>query len=213
MPVHDMFNIEVEVDSWYEYDTVVGVNGTFCEGMHFGYNGVSAINNYFISGEGDAFTILTAAEPDQGYVVAYDEGSYKTIGCSFEFGALVDGASPSTKARLMLEYLTFFGDIVTDVDEYNVLNADAALGNIYPNPFTDQTTVRFKLEKETNVSIDIFSLDGRKIATLIDSEMQAGEHTVKWDGTSTNGQKLSTGIYICTLKTNSVIATQKIILY
>jgi hypothetical protein len=213
LPIHDMFNIGVMEDTWFEYDTIVGVHGTFCDGMLFGYDGVSPYNDYHMIPEGDAFTVLTGTDPDMGYVVAYDEGSYKTIGCAFEFGALVDGTNPSTKAKLMLEYLDFFGDIITDVDEYADMNMDASLGNIYPNPFSDHATLSFTLHEEAPVLIEIYSLDGRRLNTLLDREVVAGEHTVKWYGTNATGEKLSAGIYVITLKTNSVISTRKIILY
>jgi hypothetical protein len=208
-----MFNIEVMEDTWFEYDTIVGVHGTFCDGMIFNYDGVSPYNDYHMVPEGNAFTILTGTDPEMGYVVAFDEGSYKTIGCAFEFGALVDGSNPSTKAKLMLEYLNFFGDIVTDLDEYADMNAEASLENIYPNPFSDQATLSFTLTEEAPVLIEIYSLDGRKLTTLLDNEVEAGEHAVIWDGTSASGEKLTAGIYVITLKTNSVISTGKIILY
>jgi len=211
-PIHTKFNIDVVIDSWFEYDTIVGEHGTFTDEMMFEFNGLNPYNNYYMEPEGSAFTVFTSPEPTYGCVVAYDEGTYKTIGCSFEFGDIVDGANPSTKQRLMLEYLTFFGDIVTAVPEENTI-ADASLGNMYPNPFTDQTSITFSLEKEMPVSIDVFRIDGSKVASLMENTLKAGEYTVQWDGTDNMGTQLSSGIYLCTLRTNSVIATKKLIRY
>ncbi|MCD4732163.1 MAG: T9SS type A sorting domain-containing protein, partial [Bacteroidales bacterium] len=51
--------------------------------------------------------ILENQNPPYGTGIAYDAGTYKTIGASHEFGGLSDGASPSTKTELMTGYLEF----------------------------------------------------------------------------------------------------------
>ena len=106
--VHSMFGIDPQDDGTDDLTTINGVTGTFTEGMSFNYSGD---NNYIdhIGATGNAFVILNNQTPDYGTGVAYDEGSYKTIGCSHEFGGLDDGTSPSTKDELMNEYLVFFG--------------------------------------------------------------------------------------------------------
>ncbi len=58
---------------------------------------------------GPAVKIFVNQSPVYGTGVAYDGGTYKTIGTSHEFGGLVDGASPSTKEELMSLYLDFLG--------------------------------------------------------------------------------------------------------
>ncbi len=211
--IHHKFNIDVVVDEWFKYDTLIGVHSTFTQGMNFMYDGVTPLNDYYMVPEGDAFTVMTGPNPEHGHVVAYDEGTYKTIGCSFEFGSLVDGTSPSTRARLMLEYLNFFGDIVTSVPDTYTTIEEASIDNMFPNPFTDQTRVDFNIKEDMQVAIDIFSIDGRKLASLVDSELPAGNHSVSWDGSDLNGNVVNKGIYLCTLRTNSVITTKKIIRY
>lgn len=211
-PIHHKFNIDVIVDTWFEYDFISGVEGTFTEGMYFEYGASSPYNDYYMEAEGSAFTILSSPTPDYGCVVAYDEGSYKTIGSAFEFGDLVDGASPSTQARLMLEYLTFFGDIVTGLPE-DIENEDEIISSSFPNPFSNQTTLSYNLKKEMQLTIEVFDVNGRKVATLLKQQMPAGSHNIIWDGSNDSGQKLNSGIYLYRLSSNSVNATQKIILY
>ena len=107
-PVHGMFNINATEDGSGDMGTVNGQTGTFTDGMSFNYSGE---NNYMdhIDAISPAFKILQNQSPAYGTGVAYDEGSYKTIGASHEFGGLNDGTSPSTKDELMAEYLEFFG--------------------------------------------------------------------------------------------------------
>lgn len=104
--VHSMFSLEGTDDGSGDLGTVNGQTGTFTEGLTFSYSGE---NNWIDHLEplGSAFTILENQSPNYGTGIANDAGSYKTIGCSHEFGGLVDGAS--TKEELMAAYLEFFG--------------------------------------------------------------------------------------------------------
>lgn len=105
--VHEMFNINGTEDGSGDMGTVNGQAGTFTEGMSFIYSGE---NNWMdrLAPTGSAFTILENQSPNYATAIAYDEGSYRTIGASHEFGGLNDGGSPSTKVELMTEYLEFF---------------------------------------------------------------------------------------------------------
>jgi len=104
--VHAMFNTDGTSDGSSDLSTINGITGTFTEGMTFAYSGD---NNYIdhLAPIGSAFTILNNQSPAYGTAVAYDEGTYKTIAASHEFGGLEDGAS--TKEELMAAYLDFFG--------------------------------------------------------------------------------------------------------
>ena len=212
-PIHDRFNIDVVLDSWFPYESIIGEAGTFTENMNFQYGSVSPYNDYYLTPEGSAFTIFTSPEPDFGCTVAYDEGSYKTIGCAFEFGDLTDAGHPSTKQQLMLEYMQFFGTVATGIPDGSRQSLLASLGDSYPNPFTEHTTISFKLQKDASVSIEVFDTYGRRVAVLLDKDLKAGDHSVQWDGTDDSGNKLNSGMYLFNLKTNSVNATKKIILH
>jgi hypothetical protein len=114
-PVHSMFNINDVADGTSDMGTVLGQAGTFTEGMTFNYIGE---NNWMdhINPIAPAVQIFMNQSPSYGCGVAYDAGTYKTIGTSYEFGGLTDGASPSTKTELMYEYLKFFGITGTSVN-------------------------------------------------------------------------------------------------
>ncbi len=105
---HAMFNIDGVSDGSGDMGTILGMAGTFTEGLSFGYNGD---NNWMDHLEpiGTAVKIFSNQSPVYGTGIAYDGGNYKTIGTSHEFGGLVDGASPSTKEELMSMYLDFLG--------------------------------------------------------------------------------------------------------
>jgi hypothetical protein len=76
--------------------------------MSFSYTGE---NNYIdqIEPYPPAYLVFQNGSPVYGTAVAYDAGTYRTVGASFEFGGLADGTSPSTKNELMHQIIDFFG--------------------------------------------------------------------------------------------------------
>jgi len=107
-PVHAMFNINATADGNGDMGTVVGNAGTFTEGMSFAYNGDNDWMDHIEAIE-PAIKIFDNQSPLYGTGVAYDDGDYKTIGTSHEFGGLQNSSSPSTKEELMSAYLIFLG--------------------------------------------------------------------------------------------------------
>ena len=65
----------------------------------------------------------------------------------------------------------------------------------YPNPFNPTTTIRFSLPQRSYVTLKVFDVLGREVATLVNEELNAGEHSVVYE---TKG--LSSGLYICRLQ-------------
>jgi len=106
--VHPYFHINGESDGSALAPPIVGVSGTFTEGMSFAYQGG---NNYIdqLGAVGSAFEILRPASQQYACGIAYDGGTYRTVGTSFELGGLVDSSSPSTKEDLLERIMDFFG--------------------------------------------------------------------------------------------------------
>ncbi len=68
--------------------------------------------------------------------------------------------------------------------------------SIYPNPFSSQLTVAYRLETRSHVQFDLFTVDGEHIATLVDNEEDAGRHEVAWSALRNGGERLPQGTYI-----------------
>jgi hypothetical protein len=117
--VHPMFNIQGLSDGSGDLSTIIGQSGTFTEGMSFSYAGDNSWIDH-ISPITPANTIFANQSPAYNCAVAYDATNYKTIGASFEFGGLVDGSSPSTKAELISEILDFFDVSTTNTFQLSV---------------------------------------------------------------------------------------------
>ena len=84
---------------------------------------------------------------------------------------------------------------------------------IYPNPFTSSTTIKFTLEKQADVQLKIYNLFGQEVKILVDGELPAGEHRIRWNGAKQNGSAATMGIYICRfVKNGEVSNVQRLIM-
>ena len=80
-----------------------------------------------------------------------------------------------------------------------------------PNPFSDQTDVSFTLAGNEKVVCEIFSIEGKKVKTLIDEYLEAGSYTFQWDGSDRNGYLVHSGIYFCKLQTENTAYLIKVL--
>lgn len=82
----------------------------------------------------------------------------------------------------------------------------------HPNPFNPSTTIRFSIGVPGPARLVVYDASGREIAVLLDREVEAGEHTVQWNGTNSRGNPVSSGIYFYRLDCASDSFTKKMIL-
>jgi len=82
----------------------------------------------------------------------------------------------------------------------------------HPNPFNPQTTATFSLSRPGKVSLKIYDLRGKVVANLVEGRLDAGEHTVTWDGRDTRRVAVSSGVYLMRLETRDGIRNRKIVL-
>ncbi len=85
----------------------------------------------------------------------------------------------------------------------------------YPNPFNPVTTIEFDLGVSVSgpqqVNLDIFNVLGQRVRSLIDDRYPTGLHSVEWDATNDNGQRVATGIYLYRLKVGDERQTKKML--
>ncbi len=74
----------------------------------------------------------------------------------------------------------------------------------YPNPFNPSTSIEFSLAETDHVQLTVHNMLGQQVKVIQDGLMQAGEHTVNFDG-----QGLASGVYTYTLQVGSYVETKK----
>ncbi|MEO1022968.1 MAG: T9SS type A sorting domain-containing protein [Bacteroidota bacterium] len=77
----------------------------------------------------------------------------------------------------------------------------------YPNPFNPTTTIEYGVPQSGAVTLEVFDVTGRKVATLVDRQQQAGSYSVRFDAS-----RLSSGMYFYRLEANGVTLTRKLTL-
>jgi len=98
-------------------------------------------------------------------------------------------------------------DPATGVDDNPDAVKNFTLKQNYPNLFDAATTICFSAPNREKVTLKIFDLLGNKIATLLDEEVNAGEHTVIFDS-----QDLPTGVYFYRLQAGKSVDAKKLII-
>jgi hypothetical protein len=77
----------------------------------------------------------------------------------------------------------------------------------YPNPFNPSTVFSFNIPSQSFVSLKIFDISGKEVATILSGELPAGYYTRKWNAT-----QLPSGTYFCRLQAGSLMETRKLLL-
>jgi hypothetical protein len=71
----------------------------------------------------------------------------------------------------------------------------------YPNPFLDETTIEYSIVEEGDVTLEVFDALGQPVFTLAAGHRTPATYTVAWNGRSTNGREVPSGIYVIRLTT------------
>lgn len=82
----------------------------------------------------------------------------------------------------------------------------------FPNPFNPSTTIKFFIDKEAKVKINIFNSAGDLVKSLVNKMLNAGEHEILWNGTDSKGVRVPTGVYFYQIFANQKGETKKMIL-
>jgi hypothetical protein len=140
-------------------------------------------------------------EPEQDVVIEPDRPSPRNV-VLHATGKLQDGTT--IDGYDCVQILNEAGVYPTPVaDSVHKLNL---FGN-YPNPFNPTTTISFYLPEAARVRIEIFNILGQRVATLVDGNMEVGDHKVVWDGSGA-----ATGMYLYRFESAGHVESGKMLL-
>jgi len=87
------------------------------------------------------------------------------------------------------------------------------LGAAAPNPCTPATTIRFNLSTDASrASLSIYDVAGRRVSTLLEGSLPAGDHEVMWRGKDKHGNEVASGVYFYRLEVDNVQRTRSMVL-
>lgn len=97
--------------------------------------------------------------------------------------------------------------IATSVLTEEGIPTEYNLAQNYPNPFNPSTSIKYAIPSESHVSVKVFNTIGQEVATLVNEVQHAGNYRVNFDAS-----KLTSGVYIYTIKANNFVTSRKMIL-
>lgn len=160
-----------------------------------------------IDAEGDNISYYLQDPKPEGAIIVASTGvfgwkpSNKQAG-KWQIVVLASDGVFSTPSRIA--YVTVVPDTKVEGEEVPV---SFELYQNYPNPFNPTTSIKFALPKESQVKLSVYTILGQEVATLVNSVMPAGYHTVNFDASN-----LPSGMYIYKIDAGSFSQIKKMLL-
>jgi len=158
--------------------TAGGISQTRFISPGSGFLSCSAANPHFGLGNATTITQIDIYWPDGTHQIVGPQSVDQVI-------AITEGQNP----------VSGVGD--TTVPQRTVLGA------AYPNPFNPRTTISFTLATAGRARLEVFTVNGRHLRTLVDGDLTAGTHLISWDGTDDGGRAVASGTYLYRLHTGA----------
>jgi hypothetical protein len=212
--LHNAHTSSIDISGFKIYD-IGGKNGTkskklFPDGTIVPANGFTVIivdtatfvgdtSDFGLSNGGETVWLENTA----GLVI--DTVAIPALGIDTSYARVPDGSNIMVKKTPLTKGASNGTGTSVRSDRMTV-NGYELLQN-YPNPFNPSTTIRFRLAASGTVKVVVFDLLGKEIATLVDGQRSAGEHTVQF-----NAAQQGSGMYFYLLKSGSYSEMKKMIL-
>lgn len=139
---------------------------------------------------------------------------YNTSSDAFSWNSYITtniiGGDPTTVKLSLSSYLMIYvgPPYATQVStEEHSMPVGFALHQNYPNPFNPTTTIKYQLPTMSHVTLKVFDVLGREVATLVDEVQDAGYKSVQW-----NAADAASGVYYGRFQAGDYTATKKLML-
>lgn len=215
--------------NWKNADSIVVTETGIVNDINFALNridttGSSIVFGNIIDNEGNSVEGAVASLIDENgrvfnSTISDVDGSFMLEGLSsgsYQLVSSVVDYSSTSVSNVTLEssnnYLNV--DVVLTADGLTSVKSESnnavttyALSQNYPNPFNPNTLISYQLPANGFVTIKVYNVIGKEIATLVNEYQQSGNYSKEF-----NANGLTSGVYFYTIKSGSYSATKKMIL-
>jgi len=156
-----------------------------------------ALQPQYVSTTLDGPVTITAQLP----VVTAPGGSFNV------YYAMAIGADEQAMLANIAAAEDKYQTLIVGIDNNGLSSNTFELGQNYPNPFRQSTTISYQLPDDGLVSLKVYNVIGNEVTTLVNANQKAGSHTIQF-----NANDLNSGVYYYTLKYNDQVRTNKMFL-
>jgi len=123
---------------------------------------------------------------------------FTILGCGSSMGVpRPDGSFGNCDPKNIKNYRTRCSALIKTTDE-NILIDDFKILSVYPNPFNPIANIEYSIGQESNLSINIYDINGREIEKLFEGYKDSGSYSLSW-----NASEQATGVYFIKFKVNN----------
>ena len=204
------YRFTVPAAAWYEIYAYIGGSPTIytTKAPYLINNGRDTFTVYFDQSKSTASTWQKIA------TTQLDSGTYTVVSLTNSFGEsskllMTDGIMLLLNRRLSPDAF-----IPTGVKKNDKNNGPISftLNQNYPNPFNPTTTIKYQMSDVGHVSLKVYSVLGKEVATLAHGLHNAGNYSVSFSAVGGDDSHLSSGVYFYQLRSGTFQATKKMVL-
>ncbi|MFH0991830.1 MAG: carboxypeptidase regulatory-like domain-containing protein [bacterium] len=177
--------------------------GTLAGVMVYALVNSEDVAGYGITDQSGNFTIQDLTPGS--YTLIVDKVNYLSMGsvkANPAYHSSSDGAAQPATA-----FLTITPISVSEIGHEKMVPAGFVLEQNFPNPFNPSTTIRYSIPTDSKVTLEVFSLLGKNVATLVERMLKAGEYQIQF-----NAASLPSGTYFYSLTAGEFRLTRKLML-
>jgi hypothetical protein len=170
---------------------------------------------YYPTRTGDGEIIFQYKQVDEpaGCTIGI-ENSTETIALQYVFDDIYATTATEIRNNYAIKFTTDSATIVSVKGEDEILHIpdNYVLEQNYPNPFNPSTRISYSIPEASFVRLNIYDINGILVKTLFEGNQNAGRYQAIWNGESSSGYKVGSGVYFYRIQANSFIQTKKMIL-
>ena len=202
-----------------------GVDGAFVSYWRwYGEGGLSTDDDFVVEASADGgstwFELERVAENQNSWqrvsvnLASLNDGAFpltdqvviRFLACDFNDGGLVEAAIDDFEVAVYSENTPLGVDDLPGVSDTMVLQQNR------PNPFNPATEIAFSLPHASAVELAVYTVNGRRVTTLVSDNLAAGQHRVTWDGRDAAGQRAASGAYFYRLSADGQVQVRRMVL-
>jgi len=162
-----------------------------------------------VNPQGIAEPMFTYTNGQVGAVNYYNSATGAHV-AYFAFGIeAVSGLGGTTNRDILLSEVLQWAGVTVEVENIGgrLIPQGFNFASVFPNPFNNQTQVKFSLDRNTDLRIALYNLLGREVMELSEGYLASGEHSL-----TINGNNLASGVYLLSIRGESINYAQKVVL-